>query len=50
VHFFKISDRAESIGRPVGDEAFLLRLEQDSGRSFKPARRGPKIGKGALSP
>ncbi len=42
--------RAESVGRPLGDEAFLARLEQQSGRTLKPAKRGrrPKIS--ALSP
>jgi putative transposase len=32
--------RAESIGRPLGDEPFLARLEQAAGRTFKPAKRG----------
>jgi putative transposase len=32
--------RAETVGRPLGDGAFLDRLEQVGGRSFKPARRG----------
>ena len=32
--------RAESIGRPVGDAAFIKRLEADSGRSLSPGRRG----------
>ncbi len=34
--------RAESIGRPLGDEAFLDRLEHLTGRSHRPAKRGPK--------
>jgi putative transposase len=34
--------KAEGIGRPLGDEAFVGRLERQSGRSFKPAKRGPK--------
>jgi putative transposase len=43
--------RAESIGRPIGSEAFLSRLEGDSGRSFRPARRGrPPRQNSALSP
>jgi putative transposase len=42
--------RAETIGRPLGDEAFVGRLEQASGRAFKPARRGPKPKLSALSP
>ena len=32
--------RAETIGRPVGDERFVARLESEAGRSLKPARRG----------
>ena len=42
--------RAESIGRPVGDDAFLRRLEGSSGRSLAPARRGRprKFGDSAL--
>jgi REP element-mobilizing transposase RayT len=48
--------RAESVGRPVGSDAFLDALERRYGRSVKPRRRGwPKRGaKGeeisALSP
>ncbi|WP_293907922.1 hypothetical protein [Phenylobacterium sp.] len=34
--------RAETIGRPVGDAAFMAHLEARSGRTFSPARRGPK--------
>ena len=34
--------RAESIGRPIGNDAFVKRLEQESGRSLQPAKRGPK--------
>lgn len=34
--------RAETIGRPIGDAAFLRRLEVENGRSFIPAKRGPK--------
>jgi putative transposase len=34
--------RAESIGRPIGDEAFLKRLEAVSGRSLAPNRRGKR--------
>ena len=33
---------AASIGRPVGDKAFLARLERLSGRTLHPAKRGPK--------
>jgi putative transposase len=34
--------RAETIGRPVGDEGFVKQAEAISGRSLKPAKRGPK--------
>lgn len=34
--------RAESIGRPLGDEAFLANLEALTGRTLKPAKRGPR--------
>jgi putative transposase len=33
---------AESIGRPVGDKAFLARLERRTKRTLQPAKRGPK--------
>jgi len=33
---------AESIGRPVGNKSFLARLEKLSGRTLRPAKRGPK--------
>ena len=44
--------RAETIGRPLGSEAFVEGLERASGRVFKPARRGrkPKTELSALSP
>lgn len=34
--------RAETIGRPAGDHAFLEALERQSGRSLAPGRRGRK--------
>ena len=34
--------KAESIGRPVGDEGFLERLSDTAGRPLKPSKRGPK--------
>ena len=34
--------RAESIGRPLGDEAFLTRLEETTKRILRPGKRGPK--------
>ncbi|CAA7621813.1 conserved hypothetical protein [Magnetospirillum sp. LM-5] len=34
--------QAETIGRPLGDDGFLSALEEQCGRSLKPARRGPK--------
>jgi putative transposase len=33
---------AESIGRPLGDNRFLTRIERQTGRMLKPAKRGPK--------
>ena len=42
--------RAESIGRPLGDDAFLTRLERDGGRILKSAKRGPRPRISALSP
>lgn len=33
---------AESIGRPVGDDRFLARIERRTGRTLKPGKRGPK--------
>jgi putative transposase len=34
--------KAESIGRPVGSEAFMAALERESGRRLRQGRRGPK--------
>jgi putative transposase len=34
--------RAETIGRPLGDAAFVAGLERRTGRTLAPARRGPK--------
>lgn len=42
--------RAETIGRPLGDSAFLTRLEQDGGRPLKAAKRGRRPTIGALAP
>ena len=33
---------AESIGRPLGDDRFLGRIERRTGRTLKPGKRGPK--------
>jgi putative transposase len=33
---------AESIGRQLGDGRFLARIERQTGRVLKPAKRGPK--------
>jgi len=38
--------RAETIGRPLGSEAFLASLERHSGRPLTAAKRGPKRGAG----
>ena len=34
--------RAETVGRPLGDTAFLEALERQTGRTLRPAKRGPK--------
>lgn len=34
--------RAESVGRPLGDAAFLARLEAQLGRPLAPRKRGPR--------
>jgi putative transposase len=34
--------RAETVGRPLGDTAFLEALERQTGRILWPAKRGPK--------
>jgi putative transposase len=34
--------RAEIVGRPLGDAAFVEALERQTGRILRPARRGPK--------
>ena len=33
---------AETIGRPLGTQAFVTKLERKSGRILRPAKRGPK--------
>jgi putative transposase len=33
---------AESIGRPLGNDRFLPRIERQTGRPLKPGKRGPK--------
>ena len=33
---------AESIGRPVGDDRFLARIERLTARTLRPGKRGPK--------
>jgi putative transposase len=33
---------AESIGRPLGNDRFLARLERMTRRTLKPGKRGPK--------
>jgi putative transposase len=43
--------KAETIGRPVGDEAFLNALERQFGRRLQPLKRGPRPRQlNALSP
>lgn len=34
--------QAESIGRPLGSDEFLTRIERQTGRTLKAAKRGPK--------
>jgi len=34
--------RSDTIGRPVGDEAFIAGLEAQTQRLLRPAKRGPK--------
>ncbi len=34
--------RAQTIGRPVGEDHFLAELEARSGRSLRPAKPGPR--------
>jgi putative transposase len=34
--------RAETVGRPLGDAAFMKTLEHRTGRILRPAKRGPK--------
>ena len=35
---------AESIGRPLGDDAFLAGIERLAGRTLRAGKRGPKPG------
>ncbi|HMI20713.1 MAG TPA: transposase [Sphingomonas sp.] len=42
--------KAESIGRPIGDEAFLDRLETETGRTLKRGKPGRRPDISALSP
>ena len=39
---FTRSRQAEGIGRPLGDDNFIARLEALTQRRLKPAKRGPK--------
>lgn len=36
--------QAETIGRPLGDTAFLRRIERATKRTLRPGKRGPKSG------
>jgi hypothetical protein len=40
----------ETVGRPLGDAAFLGRLERESGRTLAPGKRERKPLKSAVSP
>ncbi|WOE74794.1 hypothetical protein [Alterisphingorhabdus coralli] len=35
--------RAETIGRPVGDADWLEQMEERSGKRLRPRKRGPKV-------
>ncbi len=41
--------RAESIGRPVGNESFMSKAERRTGRNLAPGKRGPKARRGKTS-
>jgi putative transposase len=41
---------AESIGRPLGNDRFLARIERLTGRSLKPGKRGPRPSDAEQSP
>jgi hypothetical protein len=41
-HQFARLRAAESVGRPLGDDRFLARIERLTGRLLKPGKRGPK--------
>jgi putative transposase len=41
-HVFERLRAAASVGRPVGDDRFLARLERLTRRTLKPGKRGPK--------
>jgi putative transposase len=34
--------QVETIGRPLGADAFIARLEAESGRTLRPGKRGPR--------
>ena len=40
---------SETIGRPVGDDDFLSRLEAETGRTLKAAKRGRKVKAGGVA-
>jgi putative transposase len=42
VDLFAALRAAESIGRPLGDDRFIARIERRTGRVLKPGKRGPK--------
>ncbi|CCQ73109.1 transposase [Magnetospira sp. QH-2] len=46
---FNALRKAESIGRPIGNDAFYDSIEKQTGRSLKPAKRGPKPAKDQVS-
>jgi len=39
---YKMLRQSESIGRPLGDDKWLSKLEEQTGKTIKPQKRGPK--------
>jgi len=42
IEMFERLRAAESIGRPLGNDRFVARLERLTGRALKPGKRGPR--------
>ncbi len=39
---FKALRKSETIGRPIGDDTFMRQAEEQTGRTLRPGKRGPK--------